>query len=57
MIQTAVDMMPFDAEIRMSNGAAVVGWPLLGESASCPFFFTAHFLTSRNLAVLCCGHF
>ena len=57
MIQTAVDMMPFDAEIRMPNGAAVVGWPLLGESASFPFFFAAHFLTSRNIAVLCWGHF
>ena len=36
----------------MRNGAAVVGWLLLGESAetTSPFFFAAHFLILRNLA-------
>ena len=33
MIQATVDMMPFDAGNKMRNGAAVVGWLLLGKSA------------------------
>ena len=59
MIQAAVDMMPFDAGNKMRNVAAVVGWSLLEESAETtrPFFFAAHFLISRNLAILCWGRF
>ena len=59
MIQAAADMMPFNAGNKMRNGAAVVGCSLLGESAETtrPFFFAAHFLISRNLAILCWGCF
>ena len=59
MIQAAVDMMLFDAGNNMRNGAAVVGWSLLGESAETTrrFFFTADFLISRTLAILCWGRF
>ena len=59
MIQAAVDMMPFDAGNKMLNGAAVVGWSLLGESAetTCPLFFATHFLISRNPAILWWGRF
>ena len=59
MVQAAVDVMPFDAGNKMRNGAAVVGWSLLGESAETtrPLFFAGHFLISRNLATLCWGRF
>ena len=52
MIQAVVDMMPFDAENKMRNGAAVVGWLLFRESAETapPFFFTAQFLILRNFS-------
>ena len=59
MIQAAADMMPFDGGNKMCNGAAVVGWSLLGESAETnrPFYFAAHSLISRNVAILCWGCF
>ena len=55
MFQAAIDMMLFKAENKNRNGAAVVGWSLLKESLETnhPFFVSAHFLISINLAVLC----
>ena len=59
MIQAAVVMMPFGVGNKMRNGAALLGWSLLEESAETtrPFSFAAHFLISRNLAIFCWGRF
>ena len=59
MFQAAIGMMSFKTGNKKCNEAAVVGRSLLKESSETtrPFFLSAHFLISINLAVLCWGRF